>query len=292
MAVTFSAVGTAGASSGDQNAVDVPVAGTPAAGNLLIIHVLNQREENTWATPSGWTLIGSQVRGMAAFYKIAAGGETTVTVTKTGTTGKCLGRMFLFTSDASGTLSIDVSNSDTDLIVPTMTPTKIGTMLVWLAGRADNSGDFSAYAITTDDPGSWTERYEDDAAGQCTIAGATSAIRTATTATGNMTATGSGGNQAGIIIAIGEVVNVTASPSALPLTSALPAIGITTSSIFSVSAISLTATLPTPTFSARNFLAWNNPDKNSETFINSTKHAAVAVNPDKNSGSFVNLDKS
>jgi hypothetical protein len=199
--------------------------------------------------------------------------------------------MMLFVPDTGGTLSLDASQSDVDLTLATVTPTKINTLWVWLAGRNDDAGDFSAYAMTTDDPGTWTERYEQDAVGQCTIAGASSAIRSQTSATGNLTATGSGGIQAGIVFAIGQVLNANPAATAQALTSAQLASTIETSSNVPVSAIAITATQPASTTSADSRALWSTPDKNTEAAINQAKNTETVVNTAKNAETFTNLDK-
>ena len=290
MAIAFSAVGSAGASSGDATQVDVPVAGTPAAGNLLVIHVATQTGAPgaVWNTPSGWTQIDVQRSLSAAFYKIATGGETTVTVTRNGFAQKCLGRMMLFTG---GTLTLDASGSAASLTVSTMTPTKENTLWVWLASREDNVGDFSAYAMATDDPGSWTERYEQDEASQMTIAGATSALRPQTTGTGNCTATGSGGTQAGFVFAIGNVENASPAPAALTLASTVNAAGITTTSNVPVSAITLTAAQPAPTPSTQEFASFSNTSKHAATATNTAKNNATVANTAKHDATVTNTQK-
>lgn len=289
MALSWIATSGTGDSVGDANSVNVGVAGTPAAGDFLVIHVLNQRAEDTWATPSGWTIISSQRNGAAAFYKIAAGGEGSVTVTKTGTTGRCLGYMMLFRGEAGATLSLDVSNSDTDLTVSTITPTKSGTVWCWLAGRSDDVSAFSAYAMTTDDP-TWTERYDFDPVSQCTIAGATSSVRSQVTATGNLTATGLGGNSA-IVFAIAQVATASPAAATLSITAAQPASSITTSSNVPVVAVAITSAIPTPTPTTQQYPVFVNTTKNTAAATDTSKNAATATNTSKNSASATNTDK-
>lgn len=257
---------------------------------MLTMHVLNQRGESTWATPSGWTPIASQRNGHAAFYKIAVGGETTVNVTKTGTTGKCIGTMMLFRGESGATLSIDASTSDVDLTVPTCTPTKAGTLWVWYAGRSTDSTDFSAYAMTTDDPGSWTERYENDAAGQCSLAAATSAVRSQTSATGDLTASGTGADS-GIVFAIAQVASASPAVSTLTLTASQPASTITTNSNVPVAAITMTAAQPAPAITTQEFALWYGTAKNAATLDGTAKNAATLDNPSKTSASLTNPDK-
>lgn len=292
MALAWNATGSAGDSVGDANSVDVPVAGTPAAGDLLVIHVVNQRAENTWSTPSGWSSVATQKNGAGAFYKVAAGGETTTTVSKTGTTGRCLGRMMLIRGDTGATLGVDQSSSDTDLTVPGVTPTKGSTLWVWLASSADADSNFSTYAMATDDPGSWTERYEDDSASnQATIAGATSALRSQTTATGNLTASGGATGLAGIVFNVFQTVNTTVSVNAISATSTVNTPSVTTSSTVEVSAISASSTVNSPTTTSQEFPVFSNTSKNSASPSNTSKNAASFANTSKSSSSWDNEDK-
>lgn len=269
---SFSAVGAAGDSVIDANSVDVPVAGTPAAGNLLIIHVGNQRAENTWAVPSGWTQISSQVEGMAAFYKIAVGGETTVTVTKTGTTGRCLGRMMLFI-DNSQSIPIDVSGSSTTNTTSTMTPVHTNTLWVILAGCFNNDPTFSTYAMATNDPTPWTERYDFAGTSQNAIAGATSSLRTQATATGNVTFVETIGDVASIVFAISPDPNALLSPAVITMTATVQAPSIVGHANVTVSAVvGLTASVNAPTVTTA-APDWVNQSKSSApTWTNQSKN--------------------
>lgn len=204
MAVAYVATGTHAESNGDATSLNVGYAGTPSAGNLMVLFMIDQRDGNpAWQTPSGWSA-GPNTTALSVFWKIAVGGESgSVTVTKNGSSGECGGVMLLF-SGADATTPILVSNvSASSLTVSTMTPSVANTLWCWFAGSTDFSGSvgsaFSNYAMATNNP-TWTERDDNGRAGQIAMGVATSTIRTQTTATGNCTASGSGAGQPRAIV--------------------------------------------------------------------------------------------
>lgn len=197
MAVAYVATGSHAESNGDATSLNVGYAGTPSAGQLMVLFMTDQRDAG-WNTPSGWTAgpVSPTNAALAVFWKIAAGGETgSVAVSKKGGAGECAGVMLLF-SGADATTPILVSNgSGSSLTVSTMTPSVANTLFCWFAGSVDFSGSvgsaFSAYAMATSNP-TWTERDDNGRAGQIAMGVATSTLRSQTTGTGNCTCTGSG----------------------------------------------------------------------------------------------------
>ncbi len=70
--------------------VTVTLGTAATAGNLLVCFVQSRTGTTAISAPSGFTQLGSQVNGtncsIAAFYKVAAGGETSFAPSNTGTT--------------------------------------------------------------------------------------------------------------------------------------------------------------------------------------------------------------
>ena len=163
----------------------------------------------------------------------------------------------------------------------TITQTYPDSLLLFLVTAVDNaaSGSVASYAITTDNP-TWTERYDsyaDSAAfggagyGDGLMAGAT-AMRTATTATGDATVTLTNfDGSVGALIIIPPVVNITQTPTVLSATFSVEAPTITGDANTTPTELSATFTVQAPTVSFP-----------TPTYTNLAKSAtSTFTNPDK-----------
>lgn len=191
MALAFSNATTA-SPAGDQTSISIAYPSGISAGNVLVAQLLYQNGggDPGWSTPSGWTMdTGSFANGHSFFWKIATGSESgSETWTRGGAGRKLMGGMLLFTGNSS--TPINGQNRSTSGTVSTITPSVADTLWVFGVSRWDDSSTFGSYAMATNNP-TWTEAYEVTSAGQCTIACAYSTVRSATTGSGNLTASGS-----------------------------------------------------------------------------------------------------
>lgn len=261
MALAYLATGTV-ASDATGPTLNVPYAGSPSYGNLMVIHVQTQSGAD-FTTPSGWTRIGPEPNDGSVFWKIAAGGETgSVAVTSSSGSSAIRGVMMLF-EGSDPVNPINISATDTDYTIATVTPTVAGTLWVLLAGcnNATGTPTYSAYAMATDNP-TWTERYDSASSGQIAIAAATSTIRSAITATGNctVTVTGTANGQNAFVFAIAPGSDVAIAPDLLTLTSTFgePA--------FTPNVIEMNATL-----NGGDVARWSQKSKPTTTWTNTDK---------------------
>lgn len=124
-----------------------------SAGNLLILGV---NSDTVVSTPSGYTVAVSDVgnQGAYVFYKVAAGGETAVTVTTSGDHATALS--FLRYSGSTATpldqvTAVRVINNDTPQASPTVSPSALaGTgELAVLYGMGHHSQSATAISGVT-----------------------------------------------------------------------------------------------------------------------------------------------
>ncbi len=185
------------------------------AGDLMIANLVQVNSLTPPTAPAGWTLIdqrslaGMTNRYASVFYKVAGGSEGanyTFTV-PTGATVRATGGIVAFSGVDSvtpfdvtpGTIRVNPSGNCTANGITTVSANTVIVML----GQAANSGPAWSAWTTATSPGALTEIL-DYQAGATTSIGAAWALKAAAGATGNGTATLSGGGQrnGGILLAI------------------------------------------------------------------------------------------
>ena len=213
MALTLRSVGqSTPASSGTSQAITKPSG--LAVGDLMIAHVF-WRNGGTISTPTGWTLIVNIVRSttntMSAFWKIATSGDvsaSTFTFTASGSVGN-VGQIYAFSAGFDSTTPVDQHNTGSYAagapLISAITPTNANSTIMTLWGAQNDAAmPFSAFAIATSDPGSWTHLGSSgNATSNCAIDAAFSAVRSQTTSTGSATA-----SETSSIAGVGIMVNI------------------------------------------------------------------------------------
>lgn len=196
-----------------QNSIVVPLPAGVVDGDLLItILVVQSGTARTITTLSGWTLVRSDSVNagqvvLATYQKIASSEPSTYTWSLSGTADQSAGaavRVDTFdptapidTSNGAGTSG---GNTNSLVFTDTVTPTLANELILFpifaFASGHQNLSGMSAYAVTTSNP-SWTEVLDIlgnilVTTGQLNFAIAY-ANRAQTTATGNSSATDTGG---------------------------------------------------------------------------------------------------
>lgn len=225
MAVAFQSAQTANNAS---TSVTVTKPTSTAEGDFLIGHFTTNANTRTITPPSGWTTIdevddGNYIR--ALYYKVAGGSEPAnyswsidgASANITGAICRITGQGAMPTVLVSNTASVTNQSGTVVSTNTTITPftTTSSIMMLFFSLKA-SSGTFTAssYAIATDDPGDWSERYDQGGIGGYTIAqyAASSTTRTELTATGASSADfqNSGNNKdvQGWAVFIGDTIDV------------------------------------------------------------------------------------
>lgn len=128
MAVTHAAAGYAGDADLTANTTSITLdfneyvggsAWTATAGRVLYLMAAADKSVGTWNDPSGWTAINKRVGAdvsLGVWYKVAAGGESSVTVTFTSGT-RFLGAYVMERDDitATGMQSVSANSGTSDV---------------------------------------------------------------------------------------------------------------------------------------------------------------------------------
>lgn len=208
---TYRSIATTGDTSASSIAVSKP-SGVADGDVLVAIFAWDTGSSFTLNTLSGWTLIrtdsvASGVTNLASYYKVASSEGSSYTWTFTGSVS-CAGAIIrIDTADTSSVLDTsngagtNAGNTNSLTFTDTVTPGLANELIIFpifarASGHANLTG-MSAQAVTTSDP-SWTEVADillvnvsgSTASGVFSIAYAN---RTQTTATGDSSATCSGG---------------------------------------------------------------------------------------------------
>lgn len=251
----------------------------------MVAFIADASYANVPDTPSGWTKIiehtGSLDMTLTCFAKIASSGDagaTNFTFTHPNGSATLVGMLYRITGTFSSTDNIykTASNTGTEPSADVfrfangITPTTASSLLIMAISGYSGSGSFneshaSAYAIETNNP-TWTERDDLTFGGANFLFSTASATRTETTATGyyQVTYSVSGddnpSNAVGILIAITDTANGTATPAVISLASSVPTPTSTGAGNVTASVISLTSSMPTATGSSSD-PEWVNTDK-------------------------------
>lgn len=198
MAVTFRSVFSVNVANGTSVVITKPTG--LAVNDLMVAHIAGRFYSGQGVTPpAGWTLIIDErhtggVWECYTAYKIAVQADVDATnFTFTYATGWVGGAIYAFSSTHLTTPiggSASGQGTDTAIVIASITP-PANCMFVTFTGWGDVVSSVSGYAMTTSDPGTWTERYDNQVGGGGGggFSAADSALRAATTATGSITAT-------------------------------------------------------------------------------------------------------
>ncbi|MCK4500302.1 hypothetical protein KAU11_07380 [Candidatus Babeliales bacterium] len=168
-------------------------------GDLLVAVFAHNDDKTISTVPTGWTQQGTTANAISGintyiYYKVAASEPSSwdwVLNASTFTAGVVLrvdGQKSTGYSDQFA--GATVTNDDTPTYTNTITPTSALALIIFvITGDGDNNSSASGYAVVTDDP-TWTERADMNGNGR--LMAVATAIRTATSATGDSSATLSG----------------------------------------------------------------------------------------------------
>ena len=279
MAITYQSSQTTSYASGSTVVVTKPTG--LAVGDLMVacIQALGITA-HTDITCSGWTTeTGNNNIDAAILKKIAdsadvAASNFTFYLGATYQSGGAITRITTGSSTWTTGTIFNAGTTATPTFTTGITPaTTDSLMLMFVFGIGTGGVETSsAYAITTNNP-TWTEAYDIgvNSTTDGTIALAY-ANRPENSATGNFSATCSGGSNTkfGLLISIPEMLNVTVSPSVIDLTLSVQAPAVTGGATVSPDAIIMTASVQAPTV---NITAnpITNTDKNTSTWVNPDK---------------------
>lgn len=198
MTITFRAKGESPGADSDSCVIVKPVGLTE--GDLMVAQVVarNATTLGVFTAPGGWTSIRQDHQNdklaSALFWKIASAADVSASdFTFTATDGLSNRGAITAWYDGDGAISVDADNGQGNtsqtVTSPAITPSVANCLILLYCGIGGNL-TVSAYAIATDNPASWTERYDlpTDLAGDLGLSVA-SAARPETTSTGNGTAT-------------------------------------------------------------------------------------------------------
>ena len=284
MAIVVESVTTTGETNGSTISLSKPA--STAQYDLLVIHIMARGDgsgiggNSVNSVPSGWTLgvfqagTGGNVYQSGQYYWKVAGSSEPSTYDFGLESSMYYNAGIYRISGAAQSSPIYASNSSflnntqNPNIAAGITANRANSLIIQLYSGIDGASSLSDYAIVTDNI-TWTEAYDlgmvIGGAGTGRF-GSAYGLRTAITATGNMSATagGSGGNDwAGIMIAIAPLILINISDTATVTDSAslLKTTIITTSD---------TATI-TDSYSEIKSKEWHNTTKNNSTWTNQSK---------------------
>jgi hypothetical protein len=270
-----------------------------AVGDLMVaqIHWTGPSGGNSLTTiPSGFTQIIQTAGGIAStlFKKIADAGDVAATnFTFADNDGsQMMGAISRFTGVYS-TTPVDQSNgaaqtSTGSLTTTGITPTLSNNLTLIFTSTRDADGaapTTSGYAVTTTNPPTWTEAYDQ----QLNPGGAAYSIamayaeRDPVTSTGNTTATLSDADTSSTVI---QVINLPFTPISSivgTLTVLNPVTGIVPSSLFAAYSI-FNPTLP-------DSISWANSSKNTSSWSNGARANTSWSSANKSSSTWDNQDK-
>lgn len=266
-----------------------------AAGDLMVAFVTEiSGTAGTPNTPSGWTLRAflnfTTSHDLYVFAKVADSSDasaTNFTFTHSTGTADITATVYRITGTFTSAnniyaIAITEGTEATDNVIQYttgITPTVASSLLI-LYAYADTSGNAAAaagYTLEHDNP-TWTERYDDDpdTANEAQIATAT-AVRTETTPTGYFEITYTTSKDiiatatAGVLLAIADTQNGTATPSAVSLSSSIVTPISTGSATVAPSAVAITATANDATATGgTNDALWKNTNKPSPGAVTNT----------------------
>lgn len=279
------AIATKSSATGTAGDVTVTKPTSLAVGDIMIAFIHSSTSGaggETHTGPSGWTKLENVVVSngsiLTVWGVVATSTQTAASNfswTSAGTNDSTIGTIFRITG-TNGFQSLSdnvVSTSNSALTNGGVTTLSTNTLLL-LAGTdesVDTDVEFSAYAVTNNDP-TWTEEYDlfYDTGSAANI-GIASADYPYIQATGTATVTtNEGSDEASALVAITENIDVTASPAVIDLTSSVQAPSVTGDANISPAVIDITATPQAPTITTED-AKWSNKAKSSTSWNNKNK---------------------
>ncbi len=259
-----------------------------AVGDLILaaVHWMNTA---VVTPPSGFTVIDSDIGGSIhtnTYWKVATSADvaaTTFTFSLDATvqvSGGILRVTGSYTVSPIGAFQSSTS-SGTSLSYSGITPNVTNCLLVIFTSTTGANATASGYAVTTSDPGGWSEAYDtSNANGALSCA---SVVRPAKTGTGNWTLTTTvSGNTGATVIAIDGRFLVDISESLSGVTDTLN----------SGPGVTLSDQTSATDSVTQNNQEWSNPQsKDNASPANSTKNSVNPANSTKNNVTFVNSVK-
>lgn len=241
-----------------------------AAGDVLVAHV-SADASNNFSTPSGWTSIVSELSDalrMRVYWKVADSTDAAATNFSFSTTGGA-SNVWGGLIRVTGATTIDVTNTalatnstNTNKVVSTVTPTLPSLLFLILASHSDSATrTFSTYAMVTDNP-TWSEAYDFGGSNLSSACGY--AVRTATTATGDISYSVSGAgatsDTVSAVVVFSDRNNVSNAPTVLTVNADVitPIFSITISATINAPTTTTTAL---PTNVSKSTTTWTNISK-------------------------------
>jgi hypothetical protein len=285
MAIAYRAKYSAQTAGGSASLVLTKPAGT-VDGDVMLVFLGMGDDLRVFSAPGGWTELhqandaDSHCR-IACFYKVASseGADYTFTTTSapewTGSISSFSGVDNSTPISASAIASDNTGGSReaSPTYSNTITPATLSMLIMGICGNTRPTGgqtvDASSQAIVTDDPGGWTEISQDSNTNAFVMHGldvSRSAIRTATSATGNSSATLSNAAYSICII-------VALKRAAESLTATLTDTTTVTDAVTSTRdmSVSLSDTVSSTDILDTDKNEWSNTDKSSTSWVNQTK---------------------
>lgn len=255
-------------------------------GDMLVAFVMQNVEEVTITTPSGWTSgYGTAFNNYAPtyfFYKVAVSGDTsasTYAFTSGSSTGKkvWIGRLTGVAGTApelvvESTSGNGVTSNPWSTDLGTQNPTYPNNLLFGAFTILSGSRTLQTVAIGTDNP-TWTE-YCDDATDDYLL-GVHGGTRAGIADYGSYAFTLTGGVAninfgIGLFVSFGSATAITWAPDALDASATLFAPSWVANLTWAPSAVALTPTINAFTID-NEASAWSNTDKSSSTWTNTVK---------------------
>lgn len=257
------------------------------AGDYMVA-IIGTSSGNAVEAISGWTLLGEQanggdarliVYGKTADSSDASASDFTFAVhTGNGSSNDGMGGALIAISGTQpltngAFIDFGTSNGTNHTYTGGITPTVANSILIMaMWGHGSTPATVSNYAITTDNP-TWTERFDDaEAVGTSDyLFAVATAPRTEVTATGNFTLDSTQSyDTAGVLLAVLEAQNVTASPAVITMTATVQGPSVSGGATVSTTVITMTATVQAPTVTT-SLPTWSNTDKSSSSWTNLDK---------------------
>lgn len=283
MAITIESLGTQGTAT-TGTTLGVPYPSGIQSGDLLVAHVVVQADDAI-SVPGSFTQI-QQVNhvdigsvSIVVAYKVADGTETGSINFGIANNNDATGRMFRISGqdDVSpiGASSTGQNSGSVTVTMSTITPARQDSLIMMFTG-ADTDGTArtaSGYALTTDDI-TWAEQYDEQPSGNEIHAACATGLRVETSATGNATATLSGGEpNVGVLVAITpDEINVNPTVTPLTISSTLPNASVAGDANVTVTPLITTSTIPNATINTSDSIWTEQSESSAPTWTEQTEN--------------------
>jgi hypothetical protein len=289
----MAAYGSSAAATDTDGTVTVTKPSGLAAGDLMVAFCANPGQAGDINTPSGWTLMAaynaeddSNLNEVRVFAKIAeasdasasdftfshsspAGEQSAVLYRITGTFAS-VNNIYAIVAQIGSDTADDVYRFSTGI-----TPSVANSLLIMFVssfGNGSNDSPVDTYTLQTDNP-TWTERHDASYNSQDFNYATATATRTETTATGYYQVTfntsGDVSRAAGVLLAIADTQNGTATPAVISIASSVPDPTPSGAGNVTATVVTMASSVPTASATAGEAL-WKNTDKPSPSSISNT----------------------